>query len=473
MSIPSYAQIIGGQERQTDQRTPIHSKFTGQVIAYVNESSDADVADAVAIAERAHKEQALTPTQRYQILTRAATLTREREAELRSLMARETGITIKDAQSEVDRAIQTFLQSGEEAKRIAGHCVPMQGQPGFEKKMAFTIRVPVGVVCGITPFNSPYNGVVHKAAPAIAAGNGVVLKPSPAAVLSALAAARVLLDAGLPPGLISVVLGGPSVVEALLADKRIGFYSFTGSPAVGQIVKEKTGLRRVTLELGNNSATIVCNDADLKKAVPMIARAGFRKAGQVCTSVQRVYVQREIEARFLEELAAETGKLVVGNPEDPATDVGVMVSEAKAAQAESWIKEAAAAGARVVVGGRREGALLYPTVLGHARQDMKVVCEEIFAPVISVVPFDTVQQAIDWVNDSPYGLTAGIFTSDLNTAFQAAREIRVGTLNINDTSSARADLMPYGGVKDSGMGLEGPRYAIEEMTESRLVTLNL
>lgn len=473
MAVPVYGLLIGGQERHTDRRTQVFNRYTNEVIAEVSEADPSDVAEAVAIAQRVQQETLLTPTRRYEILIRAAQLCREREGDLVRVMVQEAGITRKDALSEVQRAIQTFIQSGEEAKRIVGECVPIQGQPGFEHKLAFTIRVPVGVVCGITPFNSPFNGVVHKAAPALAAGNSVVIKPSPATPLSALAVAGILLDAGLPRGFISVVLGGPAVVEALLADQRIGFYTFTGSAPVGRIIKEKSGLRRVTVELGNNSATIVCADADLDKAASLIARAGFRKAGQVCTSVQRVYVDRRIEGQLLERLTEETRKLVVGNPDDPSTDVGPMISEAKAAQAEAWVQEALAAGAQLAVGGRREGALLYPTVLGQARQEMKVVCEEIFAPVISVIPFDTLAQAIDWVNESPYGLTAGLFTSSLDAAFTAAKTIQVGTVNVNDTSSARADLMPYGGVKESGFGKEGPRYAIEEMTESRLVTLSL
>lgn len=473
MSAPAYGLWIAGEWRYTGEWDQVHHRYTGQLLARVSRARREDVDDAVKAAAGAQRRSDLTPYDRFEILRKAAELTRERAPEIALTMVRESGMTLKDARGELDRAVQTFLLSAEEAKRIVGECVPVQGVPGMEHRMAFTIRVPVGVVCAITPFNAPFNNVVHKVAPAIAAGNAVVLKPAPATPLSALAVLQILLDAGLPSDLIQVVLGGSEVGEWLLEHPGINFYTFTGSARVGRLIKERTGLRRVALELGNNSATIVCADADLDLAARLLVRGGFRKAGQVCVSVQRIYVHRSVEEALLERLVRETNRLKIGDPEDPDTDVGPMISEERARQVESWVAEAVAAGAQVVVGGRREGALFYPTILAQGTDDMRVVCEEIFAPVMTVIPFDNLDDAIERVNASPYGLQAGIFTQDLDVAFYAARHLEVGGVNINETSNTRAEPMPYGGVKESGIGREGPRYAIEQMTDLRLVFLNL
>jgi succinate-semialdehyde dehydrogenase/glutarate-semialdehyde dehydrogenase len=350
--------------------------------------------------------------------------------------------------------------------------VPLDGAPGVTNRIGFTIRVPVGVVCAITPFNSPLNTVAHKIAPALAAGNAVVLKPASATPVTAMLLCQVLLKAGVPNGFINVVNGpGREIGAWLLEEEQIRFYTFTGSTAVGRAIQRGANLRRTQLELGSISSTIVCDDANLAWAVPRCVNASFRKAGQVCTSVQRLFVQRGILDEFVDQLARRTEAAKVGDPREPGTLVGPMIDIREAERAAAWVDEAVAAGARIVTGGRREGAVYFPTILTEARPTMRVVCEELFAPVISITPFDRLDDAIDLANRSPFGLAAGVFTSNITSALDAARKLEVGSVYVNETSSSRVDLMPYGGVKDSGFGHEGPKYAIREMTEERLVTI--
>ncbi|SHE93626.1 Acyl-CoA reductase [Desulfofundulus australicus DSM 11792] len=464
---------INGEWRTTASFIPVTNKYSGEVIARVAVASRKEVEEAVTAAERAFRENTLTPWQRYQILSKASELLLARREELGMIIAREAGKALKDALGEVTRAANTCRVSAEEATRICGEMVPI-GSAGAENRFAYTIRVPVGVVCAITPFNFPLNLVVHKVAPAIAAGNTVVLKPASATPLSSLSLCRILEEAGLPPGHLNVLVGsGDDVGEMLLRDPRVAHFSFTGSPAVGRRIAERAGLRRVTLELGSNSATIVHSDADLVKAARACGRMAFVNAGQVCISVQRILVQQDVAEPFCQLLVEEAEKLVVGDPTDLKTDVGPMISEDAARRAEQWVREAVAGGATVLTGGRREGNLFYPTVLTGVRPDMKVVCEEIFAPVVSVIPYENFEQALEMANDSPYGLQAGVFTRSLDLAMLAARKLEVGGVIINDTSVYRADEMPYGGVKGSGMGREGPKYAIQEMTETRVVVITL
>lgn len=471
-AVPRIKNLIAGRWVGGGPERDVVHKYTGRVLAVVEEADAAIVQQAVDAAAAAAAQGPPSPQERYRILRQVAEEIERRREELARDIARESGFTIKDCLNDVNRAVQTMLTSAEEAKRIEGEMVPIDGAPGFEGRLAFTIRMPVGVVCAITPFNSPLNTVAHKVGPALAAGNAVVLKPATYTPLAAITLAQMLLDAGLPPGFINVVMGaGSTVGEALLADERVAFYTFTGSTAVGRRIAEAAGLRRTALELGNVSATIICEDANLARAARQCARGAFRKAGQVCTSVQRLYVHESVVEPFLAALTEAVGQLVVGDPEDPATDVGPLISEKEAIRAESWIQEAVRGGARVVTGGTRQGAVIQPTILTEVPRDARVVCEEIFAPVVSIVPFGDFDEALQWVNDSPYGLQAGVFTRDLDRALRAARALRVGGVVINDTSSTRADLMPYGGVKASGYGKEGPRYSIREMTEERLVLI--
>jgi succinate-semialdehyde dehydrogenase/glutarate-semialdehyde dehydrogenase len=465
--------IDGAWSEGTAAAFDVPDRFTGEPFARVSAASPDQVDAAVVAARRSFTRNALDPHARYRILTRAAELVEQRREELTRAIVAESGFTRTDAGLEVDRCVQTLVVSGEEAKRITGEMVPIDGAPGQSRRLAFTIRVPVGVVCAITPFNSPLNTVAHKVAPALAAGNAVVLKPASYTPVTAALFCEILEAAGVPPGHLNLLYGGgEDVGRRILEHPDVGFCTFTGSTQVGKDIQRSAGLRRTTLELGSISSTIVCEDADLSWAVPRCVRASFRKAGQVCTSVQRLHVQRDVLGRFLEMLVTETATAKVGDPYASDTMVGPMITEREAERAELWVREAVEQGARLVHGGRREGALFHPTILTDVHRDMRVMCREIFAPVISIVPYDTFDQAIDQVNDSPFGLAAGVFTADLARALRAARELRVGGVHVNETSSSRVDLMPYGGVKESGFGHEGPRYAIREMTEERLVTIS-
>lgn len=453
---------------------PVVDKYTGQTIGEVASASRAQVDEAVAAAKRSFVRHPLDGQQRYQILHDTAGRIAARRQDFIDRIVAESGFPVADADNEVSRAVQTFLIAGEEAKRLAGEMVPIEHAPGNAHRMAFTIRVPRGVVCGITSFNSPLNMVAHKVAPALASGNTVVVKPPQATPFSATLLLELLLEAGLPPTHAALVHGpGAEVGSWLFANPDIAFYSFTGSTAVGKLLQRSVGLRPVALELGSISGTIVCEDADLPRAAPRCANSGFRRAGQACTSIQRLFVHDQVVEPFVEQLIEAVRALKVGDPREPGTVVGPMISDAEAARAESWIREAVAAGARVVCGGTRTGALLQPTVLRDVRPEMRIMCEEAFAPVLSVIPYRDLEQAIAEVNAVPYGLAAGVFTRDLNRAMFAARRLHVGIVHINEPSSSRVDMMPFAGVKDSGVGREGPRYAMQEMTEERLITLSL
>jgi succinate-semialdehyde dehydrogenase/glutarate-semialdehyde dehydrogenase len=447
-------------------------KFSGEPLATVHEADVAQVRLAVDAVLRAQRETALPPYQRFRILSTASRLLAERRDEAIRTVVADSGFTLADAEREVDRACETLLLSGEEAKRIHGEMVPFDAAPEAPQRLAFTIRTPVGVVCAITPFNSPLNTVAHKVGPALAAGNGVVLKPASYTPLSADLLLRLLLEAGLPERLIAVVNGpGSTVGQALLEHPGPAFYAFTGSTGVGEQIQRTIGVRRSQLELGSLSSTIVCADADLDRAVPRCVNAAFRKAGQVCTSVQRLYVQRPVLDDFLAAMAEQLAGRTAGDPTDPATFVGPVISGRDAERIEDWIATATRRGAKVVVGGGRTGTVVAPTVLSDVDLSMDVMCREVFGPLVSVRPFDTLDEAVAEANDTPYGLSAGVFTADIGTALSAARRLRFGTVHINETSSNRVDLMPFGGLKQSGFGLEGPRYAVAEMTEQRLITL--
>jgi len=469
------ALFIGGEWIATPDRIAVRDKYTGEVFGHAGRASRDLVERAVAVAERTFKTRSLHPYERYEILSAAARLLRERKDEVLRTMVAESGFTANDCLNDFNRCIQTLTVSAEEAKRITGELVPIQGAPGQdERRLAFTLRMPVGVVCAITPFNSPLNTVAHKVAPALAAGNTVVLKPASYTPFSAILLCRIMMDAGLPAGFLNLVFGsGSDVGQWLLEDQRILYYTFTGSTEVGRVIQQYAGLRRTQLELGNISATIVCADASLEAAADKCVGASFRKAGQVCTSVQRILVDAKVIERFADLLAQRTAKLKVGDPREADTFVGPMIDEKEAERAESWVSAAAGAGAKIMLGGKRNGALFAPTILRNVRPDMKVVCEEIFAPVISLIPFEDYDRAIEIANATPFGLSVGVFTNDVTRALGTIRRLQMGTIHINDTSSSRVDLMPYGGVKDSGFGKEGPRYAIHDMTEERLVTLNV
>ncbi|UOR13294.1 aldehyde dehydrogenase family protein [Halobacillus amylolyticus] len=465
---------IEGEWIDTDDVVDVANKYTQDTYATVAKASEKEVDQAISAAERAFKEQQMSPYKRYQVLKRVSELLQENKEEFAKTITMEAGKPLKQARTEVDRATQTIELSAEEAKRIHGEGVPVESAPGSENRMAFTIKVPVGVVGAISPFNFPLNLVSHKIAPAIAAGNAVVLKPASKTPVASLMLAEMFHEAGLPKGFFNVVVGsGSTVGNQMMKDRRIQLYTFTGSAEVGLKLKQNTGLNRLILELGNNSPVIVDKEADIDAAAKNTAAKSFAFAGQVCLSVQRLYVHEDVRQEFQEKFIKAVKELIVGDPSDDQTDVGPMISEDEAKRAEQWVEEAKQAGATVVHGGKREGALLYPTVLQNITPEMKVVCEEIFAPVVSLLPFTDIKECINEVNKSQYGLQGGIFTQNLDTAFYAAKHVQVGGLMINDSSQYRVDLMPYGGVKDSGSGKEGPKYSVEEMTEERLVVMNL
>ncbi|HEX3923272.1 MAG TPA: aldehyde dehydrogenase family protein [Streptosporangiaceae bacterium] len=475
MSHPALAVVrpfYGGDWHDGEHIQTVPDKFTGRAAADVHVLSRDQLGEAVAGVTAGQERIRLTPYERGQILTAAAALIAERRAGLMAAIGADTGFTVSDCAREADRAVQTLLLSAEEARRLTGETVPVDGAPGQGGRIAFTRFHPLGVVCAITPFNSPLNTVVHKVGPALAAGNGVVLKPAEQTPQTADALLRALLDAGLPPELISVVHGpGETVGQWLAEDPRPAFYAFTGSTGVGEHLHATIGLRRSQLEMGSLSSTIICRDANLARCADLAVSAGFRKAGQVCTSIQRLYVERPVLAEVAAALTAALGGRKAGDPADPDTFVGPLISPEDAERVHGWVTEASAQGATVVTGGGRDGNVITPTVLAEVTPDMTVMCREIFGPVLALRPFDDLGQAIDEINDTPYGLAAGIFTADIGRALTAADRLRMGSVHINETSSSRVDLMPYTGVKASGTGVEGPRYAIREMSEERLVTL--
>jgi acyl-CoA reductase-like NAD-dependent aldehyde dehydrogenase len=415
-----------------------------------------------------------SPQQRFEWLSEAARLVQSERAQFEATIIAETGFTTKDAATEVSRAVGTLQLCAEEAKRIGGEVVPVAAQSGSENRIAFTMRFPVGVVCAISPFNSPLNTVCHKVGPALAAGNAVVLKPATATPLTAALLCDALVQAGIPAGGLNMVVGsGATVGERLLRDRRIRCYTFTGSTEVGARIKSLSHVARIHLELGANSPTIILEDADLNLATSLITRAGFRKAGQVCTSVQRILVQQSVADRFADLLISAVSALHTGDPRRPDTDVGPMISVDAAERAEAAIHEAVVAGATLRTGGQRQGSLLWPTILDHVTPTMRVAQDEAFAPLVCLIRVKSPEEAVALANATPYGLQAGVFTRDIDLALSMAQSLEFGGVMINDTSSYHADLMPYGGVKDSGFGLEGPHYAIQEMTAPRIVVVNV
>lgn len=473
LQLPPTGSLIDGTWRDSGHQFEVKDKFNGQTIANVSEASRDEVTLAVRIAHQAFLQGPPAPHDRGQTLRLAADgLERQRERFVQ-IMVSEAGFTITDANGELDRAKITLALCAEEATRLTGEIVPFAASPGAHKRMGFTQRFPIGVVCAITPFNAPLNTVLHKVGPAYAAGNPVVLKPSAFTPLTSALLGEVLLEAGMPTAYLSILQGeGDTVGAWLLEEQSIAFYTFTGSTRVGRIIQQAAGLRRTQMELGSIASTLVCADADLDQAIPKIANAGLRKAGQVCTSVQRLYVERSIVSEVSERLVTFAATLQAGDPRDPATKVGPLITEASAIRAEAWIQEAEANGARVLCGGTRRGSVIDPAILTDVPVDVRVWCQEAFAPLLVIHPFDDFDQAIQSANDTPYGLSAGIFTKNLDRALKAASTLRFGTVQINETSSARSDVMPFGGVKDSGFGKEGPFYAMREMTEERLVIFN-
>jgi acyl-CoA reductase-like NAD-dependent aldehyde dehydrogenase len=453
----------------------VTDKFTGELLEELPFAGAAEVDQAVRRAQGAFQGWSTTPAhRRSQVIAGAAALIAARADAFTERIAREAGKAWKHAASEVARSVETFTFSAEEAKRLHGETIPMDASAFGEGRVGFYLRAPLGVVSAITPFNFPLNLVAHKVGPALAAGNAVVLKPAEETPLTARDMADCFREAGLPAGVLELVYGdGPTTGEALVTHPGPAKISFTGSPPVGARILKQAGLKRVTLELGNNSGTIVEPDADLDRAVPRSVTAAFANAGQVCISLQRLYLHRAIADAFMERFVHLTRQQKVGNPLEHDCDVGPMISDEAAERAEAWVLEAVAEGARLVEGGRREGRLVWPTVLTDTRPEMKVMCQEAFAPLVSIVVYDDFDEALRLLGDSPYGLQAGVYTQDLRKAFRAVAALDVGGVLVNDASIFRVDHMPYGGNRMSGIGREGVRFAVEEMTNLKFVCFNL
>ena len=449
--------------------------YDNTLIGIVPEAS-ADVVDqAIVAALEGAKRMGATPAwRRSEILAKTADLILRDKEEIAGIIAREAGKSWKYALAEAERSAETFRFASHEALNAHGELVPMEASSVSSGRFGFYLRTPIGVIGAITPFNFPMNLVAHKVAPAIAAGNALVVKPATKTPLALLKLAELLDEAGLPAGGLNVVIGsGATVGNKLVEDERLAMITFTGSPPVGREIKSRAGLKRVTLELGYNSPTIIDADADLDKAVSRCVVGSFANSGQVCISVQRIFVHRQLYGEFLDKFVTATKNLVVGDPMDRHTDIGPMISPKELARALTWLDEARNIGATIETGGGAAGNCLEPTILSGVTPDMQVMCSEVFAPIVSVVPFDSFEEALEMADASVYGLQAGVYTNDINKAFQAIRRLDVGGVIINDIPTFRVDHMPYGGNKESGLGREGVRYAMEEMTNIKLVCFNL
>jgi acyl-CoA reductase-like NAD-dependent aldehyde dehydrogenase len=464
--------LIGGEWRRTDRLRAVTSPYTGEVLAEVSDATRETVSEAADLAEKALS-LPFPAHERADILNRAAALIEARHDDLSRTIAEEAGKPMKAARGEAERAVSTFKTAAAVALTLSGEQIPMDASPAGSGKVAFTVREPIGVAGAITPFNFPLNLAAHKLAPAVAAGCPVLLKPSERTPLSALKLAEILLEAGLPGALLSVLPGdGAEIGGALTEDERVALITFTGSGPVGWKIRAAAPRKKVLLELGNASPLIVFPDADLEAAAVAVVRHGFSYAGQSCISVQRVIVQEAVAERFEALLIPKVRALKAGDPLDETTDVGPLISTAERDRVLSWIDEARAAGARILTGGTADGPILAPTVAADVPEDAKLSCREAFGPVVALSRFTDADDAIRRANGTPYGLQAGVYTSNVATALKLARGLRFAGVLVNEAPTYRADPMPYGGIKASGDTREGPLYAAREMTEPKLIILS-
>ncbi len=466
---------IGTEWVDKPKTIPVINPYDGSQIDTVPKADADDVERALATAVRgARAMRKLTGYERYQILRKAADLMIQQTEDLARTITLEEGKIIGEARFETMRAAEIINLSAEEAKRLSAEVIPLDGAPAAAKKFGFTVRVPCGVVVGISPFNFPLHLVCHKVGPALATGNSVILKPATDTPLSAIKLVRILLEAGTPPEAIQCLTGsGSEVGEALCRDPRVRKITFTGSRDVGERICQVAGLKKVTMELGSNAPVIVMPDADLEKVATAVAATGYSNAGQVCISAQRILPLKPIYSDFLAALKPKVAALATGNPLDEKTKMGPMVRERDAERVDEWVKEAVRAGAKLVTGGERRGAIYAPTILADVKPDMRVSRSELFGPAVVVTPVGTIDEAIAMANDTNYGLSAGIFTQNIDWAMKFVQEVESGNLHINWGPQWRADLMPYGGLKESGFGKEGPKYAVQEMTELKMVVMHL
>jgi acyl-CoA reductase-like NAD-dependent aldehyde dehydrogenase len=466
-----FPMLIGGEWVRTPALRTITLPYDGTPVGEVYDADAATANRAVTAAQAGAAEMAkLTQYERAELLDRMRRLLERDATEFAHLISCESGKPIREARLEVDRSVQTLIASIDAARHLRGEVIPMDAAPIGKGRWAMTVREPLGVIAAITPFNFPLNLAIHKIGPALAAGNSVVHKPAGNTPLSALRLARLIEEAGAPPGAYNVVTGpGGKLGPQLIQDPRVALITFTGSVPVGEQIRAQMGLRRVTLELGSNSSVILEPDCDMEVMVPRCVTGSFAHSGQVCISVQNIYVQESIQKEFVDRFVAATRKLKIGDPLEESTEVSSLISTGEAERVEQWIARAQSRGARLITGGKRENATIEPAILTDVAPDLEICCKEAFGPVVAIHRYGKLEDAIAAVNASEYGLQAGLCTLDISKAFAAARQLHVGGVIINDVPAYRADHMPYGGVKNSGIGREGPQFAVEEMTELKLI----
>ncbi|ETA53267.2 aldehyde dehydrogenase [Rhodobacteraceae bacterium PD-2] len=466
--------LLGGDWVEGDgPAQDIMDKFRVTPFATLPASTEQQISRMIDLGVAAFEADRLSPHDRGAVLDKVAGLLEARAEDCRAVMQAETGFTVADCRNEIKRTVQTLRLTAEEARRFVGDVLPVAGAAGQGRRTAITLRVPLGLVLAVTPFNAPLNTVTHKIAPGLAAGNAVILKPAGQTPRTACFIASLFLEAGLPTGLLQVFHGGGKAVALAMQDQRVRYIAFTGSTDVGRIIQSQAALRRTQMELGSIAFTVLADDADLELALPKVVGAGYRKAGQVCTSVQILLVHDSLKAKVEQRMTELVSALKYGDPSDEGCTTGPLITLKDAERVEAWVKDAVDRGATCLVGGIRKDAVVAPTLLTGVSPDMQVGCSEIFGPVICIESFSAFPEALDRVNATPYGLATGLFTNRLDDAFAAARKLHVGGLHVNETSSSRWDSMPYGGSKDSGFGREGPHYAMQEMSEERVVSFSL
>ena len=464
--------LVGGEWRSSDEKVYIANPFNGSAVGALSLAQEQDVDEALRYSVEAFSVmRTLSGYERSKILSRISQAIDNRRSEFAELITNESGKPIRFSNAEVDRAISTFSIASEESTRINGEVIPLDGINTVKNKKGIVTRFPIGPVACISPFNFPLNLIAHKIAPAIASGNSFIIKPPPQAPLTSLMLGECLLESGLPQNSVSILPTSNTLAELLVTDPRIAMLSFTGSAHVGWTLKEKAGKKKVVLELGGNAAVIVDKHADINLAVERCVLGAFAYAGQVCIKVQRIYVHKNVSKQFEMKFLEACSEVKVGNPLESDTIVGPMISLAEAERVEQWVKEAVTEGATIAWGGKRKGSMFEPTVMDSVTPAMRISSEEIFGPVVTLQSVNTIEDAVEEVNHSRYGLQAGIFSSDIQSIMYAYKHLNVGGVIANDYPTFRVDNMPYGGVKDSGSGREGVRYAIQEMTEPKLLVL--
>ena len=468
-----YKYLVGGEWRSSEQKVYIANPYNGSAVGVLSLANEEDIEDGIQSALNAFSVlRSLSGYERSKILSRIVHALEKRRDEFAEMISNESGKPIRFSNAEVDRAVSTFQIASEEATRITGDVLPLDVTSTVKNRKGIVTRFPIGVIACISPFNFPLNLIAHKIAPAIASGNSFIIKPPPQAPLTSLLLGDCLLDSGLPESAVNILPCENAIAERLVTDARIAMLSFTGSAAVGWELKQKAGKKKVALELGGNAAVIVDKHADVTLAVERCALGAFAYAGQVCIKVQRIYVHKSLYKQFEMKFLEAASELKVGNPLENNTIVGPMINLAEAERVEKWVKEAISDGANIAWGGKRRGSMIEPTVLDGVKPSMKVCSEEIFGPVATLHKFESLDRAVEEVNESRYGLQAGIFSSDVNSIMYAYKHLEVGGVIANDYPTFRVDNMPYGGIKDSGFGREGVRYAIQEMTEPKLLVLD-